>query len=117
MNYGLSELRVIWTQGRFQDFFQGWQRYLQGVAKISQGVAEKLRTIPFLSAFFAFLHNITNLLPLFLHKEIDQIFKFFLIVFILMRIFESSIKIWGNMRVVDENMGVVHENMGSSMRI
>ena len=39
--------------GRFQDFFQGWQRYLQGVAKISKGVAKKLRAIPFLSAFFA----------------------------------------------------------------
>ena len=53
------------TQCEFRISSRGWQGYLKGVAKISQGMAKKLRAIPLLSAFFAFLYNITNLRQLF----------------------------------------------------
>ena len=66
------------------------------MAEISQGVANKLRANPFPSAFFAFLHNYTNIRPLFdildtCYKEIHKIyfFYFFLFFFYLIRKFSS----------------------------
>ena len=77
----LYPVQCVLCRGGFRIFSRGWQRYLQGVAKISQGVAKKLLAIPFLSAFSAFLHNITNLGPLFFtfsthvtYKEIHKIY-------------------------------------------
>ena len=63
-------------------------RYLQEVVKISQGVANKLRATSFPPAFFAFLHNITNVRPIFFYildkcyNEIPKIYFFNLYLFV-----------------------------------
>ena len=55
----------MFLQGRFQDFFQEVAEISSGGGENFAGGGEKIaRYIPFLSVFFAFQHNITNLRPL-----------------------------------------------------
>ena len=78
--HGISEYNKCKMQGRFQDFFQRVAEMSLGGGENLPGGGEKIaRYIPFLSAFFAFLHNITNLRPHFLivdtcYKEIHKIY-------------------------------------------
>ena len=65
------------SRGGFKISSRGWQRYLQGVAKIAQGVAKKLRAFPFFSAFFVFYTSLIyapflNILDTY-YKEIHKI--------------------------------------------
>ena len=47
-------IKIISIKGGFRISSRGCQRYLQGVAKISQGVAKKLRVTPFSQRFLLF---------------------------------------------------------------
>ena len=74
----------ICHRGGFRISSRGWQSNPKGVAKISQGVAKKLRATPLPLGVFCWpTHNITNLRPLFYildtwYKEVNKIYFFLL---------------------------------------
>ena len=102
-----SSIDARWLVNRcgFRISSRGWQRHLQEVAKISQGVAKKLRAIPFLLAFFAVLQPFTNLRPLFYMKKYIKItFKKFL--FCLLSLFPRNFLCLGGAETSWNGQGV-----------